>query len=46
MVVRGGMSENKCDIYYADIFDVMKLLERVHTHASSVYYTKEYWQSR
>jgi hypothetical protein len=40
MVVRGGMTDNKCNVYYVDIFDVDRFLEGVGDHAASVYYTK------
>jgi hypothetical protein len=28
MVVRGGMTGNKCNVYYVDIFDVVRFLEK------------------
>jgi hypothetical protein len=40
MVVRGGMSGHSCRILYVDIFDIMKLLEAVHSGAESTYYAK------
>jgi hypothetical protein len=40
MVVRGGMTGNKCNVYYIDIFDVVRFLEGVSDNAASTYYTK------
>jgi hypothetical protein len=43
MVIRGGMSGNRSEIYYADIFDITKLLQGVHAHAADIHYVKNYW---
>jgi hypothetical protein len=40
MVIRGGMDGNKCEMRYADIFDIVRLLESVSQHAHESYYTK------
>jgi hypothetical protein len=40
MVVRGGMQGAKCEILYADIFDIVKLIEAVSAGAESTYYAK------
>jgi len=40
MVVRGGMTRNRCQIYFIDIFDIMRLLESVSERRESAYYTK------
>ena len=40
MVVRGSMTGNKCQIYYLDIFDIVKALEAVYAGDQSTYYLK------
>jgi hypothetical protein len=40
MVIRGGMTGNKCTIHYVDIFDIVRFLEGVSDHAPGIYYTK------
>ena len=44
MVVRGGMTGVKCDVYYVDIFDIVHFLEGIAHRASSTYYTKHVQQ--
>jgi hypothetical protein len=40
MVVRGGMSGNRCTIYYIDIADIYPFLAAVSDRATNVSYTK------
>jgi len=40
MVVRGGMTGNRCQIHFMDIFDIMRLLEAISRGEASAYYTK------
>jgi hypothetical protein len=40
MVVRGGMNDNKCEIYYTDALDLIHLVEAIRDRAPSVYYLK------
>jgi hypothetical protein len=40
MVVRGGMTGNRCQTHFVDMFDIMCLLEAINRHATSAYYTK------
>jgi hypothetical protein len=40
MVVRGGVAGSRSQIYYVDAFDIMKLIESVHTSAPHVSYKK------
>jgi len=40
MVVRGGMTGNRCNIYYIDIFDIGCFLEGVSEGVASTYYTE------
>jgi hypothetical protein len=40
MVMRGGMNENLCTIWYADMFDIGQLLAAVHEERSEHYYRK------
>jgi hypothetical protein len=40
MVVRGGMVQNICNIYYIDIYDIVKFLTGVSNREGDVWYTK------
>ena len=40
MVVRGGMNGDNCNLYYLDIFDIIKLLECIHKGEFSAFYYK------
>jgi len=40
MVVRGGMTGNRCTIRYLDVQDILRFLEAVSQGARSVYYMK------
>jgi hypothetical protein len=40
MVVRGGMSGNECNLRYVDIFDIMQMIESVHSGKAATNYTK------
>jgi hypothetical protein len=40
MVVRGGLQENKCTIWYMDIFDVIKLLQAIYNGEMKTDYKK------
>jgi hypothetical protein len=40
MVCRAGMSDNRANIYYFDIFDVIRFLEAASNRSSGMHYTK------
>jgi hypothetical protein len=40
MVVRGGMNGSKCEIRYVDVYDIVKMLESVHSGRSDTNYIK------
>jgi hypothetical protein len=40
MVVRGGLHKNKCEILYADIYDIVRMLEAVRDRERAVSYYK------
>jgi hypothetical protein len=44
MVARGAMNDDKCFIYYIDIFDIVRLLEGVSMNAAGASYTKSFQQ--
>jgi hypothetical protein len=46
MVVRGGMTDNKCTIYYFDMSDIVRRLRSVKDKVPSNYYTKKILRSR
>jgi hypothetical protein len=40
MVIRGTLHQNNCEIRYADIFDIVRLLEAVRNRTRTVFYYK------
>jgi hypothetical protein len=40
MVVRGGMRDDVCTLWYVDMFDICKLLQAVHEGRAATYYEK------
>jgi len=38
MVMRGGMTGNRCTIYYLDVFHIVRFLEAVSRGAESAHY--------
>jgi hypothetical protein len=40
MVVRGGLHKNKCEILYADIYDIVRMLHAVRRREHTIFYHK------